>query len=165
MRESLSRRTARVAFMITKDQREALTIQLGYSKDQIKKLKPIEALLILQHRVPPHGMEAKISTLINEQEQQPVLPKESSNSLLRSDNFEKSSCLTGKSESCDASNAIASSSFGGSVQNEIHSGLCALRLRQWFEVIEVQDDVNVTVGMYLEESEAQLCLEAKERLA
>lgn len=163
-RDSSNRRTAKVAFMITKDQRKALNVELGYSEDQIKKLKPMEALLILEHRVPPNDMKSNISTLIKSQEQQPVLLKENSHSLSRSDNVDLSS-LPGKTDYVTTTTSSEPSSHDDSVKSKNHSEISAVSRRQWFKVIEVQNGVNVTVGMYHDESEAQLCLEAKEHLA
>lgn len=50
---------AKVAFMITAAQRSQL-IEMGYTASQIKKLKPIEALLILENQlIPPSTCESE----------------------------------------------------------------------------------------------------------
>ena len=43
---------ARVAFMITSEQRQKLSANLGYSKEDIRSFKPIEALLLIENNVP-----------------------------------------------------------------------------------------------------------------
>ena len=42
---------ARVAFMITSEQRQKLSIELGYTPQDIRSIKPIEALLLLEHGI------------------------------------------------------------------------------------------------------------------
>ncbi|EED88474.1 predicted protein [Thalassiosira pseudonana CCMP1335] len=42
---------ARVAFMITSEQRQKLSIELGYTPQDIRSFKPIEALLLLEHGI------------------------------------------------------------------------------------------------------------------
>ena len=42
---------ARVAFMITSEQRRKLSVDLGYTKQDIRSFKPIEALLLIENNV------------------------------------------------------------------------------------------------------------------
>ena len=62
------RTKARVAFMITAAQRSELSAGLGYGDDEIRKLRPLEALLILQHQVGP-GNEAKVRRLVEDNDE------------------------------------------------------------------------------------------------
>ena len=48
---SNKKNVARVAFMITSEQRHKLTTNLGYTPKDIRTFKPIEALLLLEHNV------------------------------------------------------------------------------------------------------------------
>ena len=48
-------KVARVAFLITSDQRRRLSEDLGYAPEDIRKLKPIEAMLLLEHGVRRDG--------------------------------------------------------------------------------------------------------------
>lgn len=43
--------TARVAFMITSEQRQKLSTDLGYTQQDIRSFKPIEVLLLIEHGV------------------------------------------------------------------------------------------------------------------
>lgn len=51
---------ARVAFMITSEQRYKLSTNLGYTKSEIKSFKPIQALLLLEHNVQRNGGDFRI---------------------------------------------------------------------------------------------------------
>jgi hypothetical protein len=48
-------KVARVAFLITSDQRRRLSDDLGYAPEDIRTLKPIEAMLLLEHGVRRDG--------------------------------------------------------------------------------------------------------------
>ncbi|KAL7448761.1 hypothetical protein ACHAWC_000904, partial [Mediolabrus comicus] len=51
--------TARVAFMITSEQRQKLSTDLGYTQQDIRSFKPIEALLLIEHGVKRISSEAE----------------------------------------------------------------------------------------------------------
>lgn len=161
MKQLSNVRKQKIAFMITKDQRRALAVELGYTEDKIKKLKPMEALLILEHRIPPLEMKTKMPTLIKEYKQKEVTLQENLKS--RCDDVEISP-FTVKAK-FDESNALACSEEQDSNQLATGSELNTITRQKWFEVIEVQNDVNITVGLYHDEAEAKLCLETKEKLA
>ncbi len=55
--------TARVAFMVTAAMRQELTERLELSEDQIKRLTPLQASLILQNNVPAHEVSSKLPEL------------------------------------------------------------------------------------------------------
>ena len=48
---------AKVAFMITSEQRQRLSVELGYTPQDIRSFKPIEALLLLEHGVKKEMMD------------------------------------------------------------------------------------------------------------
>ena len=59
-------KAARVAFMVTSTMRQELTERLSYSEEQIKRLTPLQASLILQHDVPSHEVSIKLPELENQ---------------------------------------------------------------------------------------------------
>jgi hypothetical protein len=57
---------ARIAFMVTASMKTELADKLGYDLDQIKKMKPLQASLILNHDVKPENMEVQLPVLEQE---------------------------------------------------------------------------------------------------
>lgn len=71
--------TARVAFMITASMKEELTDKLGYELDQVKQLTPLQASLVLHHRITAESFE----------EQLPLAEKEHQEHLARDERQRK----------------------------------------------------------------------------
>lgn len=65
---SSSPKKARVAFMITAAQRQQLSTRLGYTAGDIRRLKPLEALLILEHCIKP-GSDEEVMRLVKKNEE------------------------------------------------------------------------------------------------
>ena len=63
-----SAKKARVAFMITAAQRQQLSAELGYTAGDIRSLKPLEALLILENQIKP-GNEEEVYRLVKKNEE------------------------------------------------------------------------------------------------
>jgi len=63
-----STKKARVAFMITAAQRQQLSAELGYTAGDIRSLKPLEALLILENQIKP-GNEEEVNRLVRKNEE------------------------------------------------------------------------------------------------
>ena len=61
---------AQVAFMITATMRKELSDSLGYTAEQIKGLTPMEASLILHHKILPDDREQKLPMLVQAYEQE-----------------------------------------------------------------------------------------------
>lgn len=59
-----TRGQARVAFMVTATMKRTLEESLGFSKMEIRRMKPLEAQLALQHQVTPAQWETKIPELV-----------------------------------------------------------------------------------------------------
>jgi hypothetical protein len=57
---------ARIAFMVTASMKTELADKLGYDLNQIKKLRPLQASLILNHDVKPENMEVQLPLLEQE---------------------------------------------------------------------------------------------------
>eukprot|EP00986_Skeletonema_menzelii_P003033 scaffold893_cov154-Skeletonema_menzelii.AAC.6 len=51
MKSNDNNNVARVAFMITSEQRQKLSVDLGYTQQDIRSFKPIEALLLIENNV------------------------------------------------------------------------------------------------------------------
>ena len=62
------KKRARVAFMITSSQRLELRTALGYEPADIKRLKPLEALLVLEHGLRP-GSDDDLRSLVRDNEE------------------------------------------------------------------------------------------------
>ncbi|KAL7461973.1 hypothetical protein ACHAXS_002380, partial [Conticribra weissflogii] len=70
-----NKKVAKVAFMITSEQRQRLSVDLGYSLEDIRSFKPIEALLLLENGVKReisgdeiHDFRSKLDELLKENE-------------------------------------------------------------------------------------------------
>ena len=144
---------AKVAFMITAAQKSELSNTLGYSTEQIKKLKPVEAALILQHQIPPADPEGQLPQLLTEH---------NNNALLSSQSQQQPKQTQAKQE--DAEIDLLNESFlekaptPSSVLSRNHS-----RNDLWFEVVETAEDGTETIhGLYRDEEEANVCLDWKE---
>jgi hypothetical protein len=59
---------AKIAFMITSAQKVALIEKLGYDLSQVKKMKPIEALMAIENNISP-GNDETIAKLVKENEE------------------------------------------------------------------------------------------------
>lgn len=58
--------SARVAFMVTTSMRKELVERLNYTPQDIKRLTPVQASLVLQHSVTPSGLESKLPALLQQ---------------------------------------------------------------------------------------------------
>jgi hypothetical protein len=58
--------TARVAFMITSSMKEELSEDLGYQTDQIKQMTPLQASLVLRHKITPETLAEQLPILEQE---------------------------------------------------------------------------------------------------
>jgi hypothetical protein len=65
------KKQARIAFMITREQKVILSKTLGYPEDEIRRLKPLEAMIIIEHSIEHNGMDwkSRVSTLVEQNEQ------------------------------------------------------------------------------------------------
>jgi hypothetical protein len=72
---------AKVPFMITSAQKKELIETLGYSTEDIKCMKPLEACIILEYKIAPREMESRLPTLIQEHHETPTTSKSLSDSV------------------------------------------------------------------------------------
>ncbi|KAL7578796.1 hypothetical protein ACA910_016019 [Epithemia clementina (nom. ined.)] len=63
---------AKIPFVITTSMKEALgsEVGLGYTADQIKKLTPLKAALLIQHKVDPNEMDSRLPQILLDHEKQ-----------------------------------------------------------------------------------------------
>lgn len=61
---------AKVAFMVTAQMKQELTGELRYTAAQVRLLTPVEASLILEHRVDPAEAEARLPALVEMRERE-----------------------------------------------------------------------------------------------
>jgi hypothetical protein len=131
---------ARVAFMITSAQRTSLSEELGYTEDDIRKMKPVEAFVILEHKLPPGDMKTKLPALVDEYHASLSKPSPT------------------PTEPIVGQQTPQENNFPAG-QLQVDQGA-----RSWYAVVEIKPNSTETIGLYQEEAEAKLCLETKEHL-
>jgi len=174
-----SRKTlARVAFMITQSQKDELSEKLGYSKDEIKKLKPMEAVLILKHDIFPNELEEKLPDFLKQEQEQEKNISRNNNNLVSIDLQES---IKSQSEEISSPDELLSSESNTSSdpllllssppsleenkqQKELEEDMVQCR----YQVIQIKKNDNMSeevIALYPNESEAKFCLETKQILA
>ena len=175
-------RPARVAFMITSQQKVELADELGYTSDEIKKLKPAEAAIILEHRVGPNERTTRLPHLMEEQEaeqarqrHEDTLPASHAVSdTVASPESTPSTLDTGTvaTGTTDKGNNTGSNSDGQNLSlqsSESESGPepspTDTNTPKWFQVVETAQDGTETVhGLFKDREEAELCLDTKQHI-
>lgn len=155
-----SKNVARVAFMITTSQRLELSERLGFTPDQIKALKPIEATLILDHSLLPVDVQTKLPSLVKDHQASLVEQKMSIEAATASlATKEPQSTSTGLQEpKPDDATAKVSTAPLPLLQSSEST-------RLWHEVVEIKSGTTQTIGLFQCESEAKLLQETKQGLA
>lgn len=166
--ETKKTNVARIAFMVTALQKEQLA-QLGYHELDIKRLKPLEANLLLEHNVTPDQAEAKLPTLLREYEEMERQEQEKRRLQMameqeqqREEEGQQTIHKTASSSSHSSSSIYAVSSSRSS--NEMKAS--RETTRTWFEVVEVaKDGDRAVIGLYTSLEEAQLGLDTLQHFA
>ena len=165
---------AKVAFMITSTQRIELSERLGYRAKDIKKLKPVEASLILQHNVSPTEVDDKLAGLV--QDYNDTLAREHQEAKLEAEKLASQNLAMAQTpfhqESSDKEDTLfgniqrEATNEGKEISSDENQSSSALTgaTRLWFEVVEtrVSDGSAIPVALYKNEEEAKMCLELKE---
>ena len=182
---------ARVAFMITTTQRTLLKTKLGYTNEEIKRLTPLDATLILQHDLTPSESATQLGSLVeahhNQHRRVPTIGQvtmkheEVTNQLVEGEGE-----VLGKQEETDATAAAAAAAAVTTAIQGYTSSSLRMNTQQrhqkqkhpskspilktkkvWYEVLEeIEDESTGTViGLYSNREEAILVQETKERLA
>jgi hypothetical protein len=168
--------------MITSTMKQDMQQNLGYGAEQIKKMTPQQASLVLYHQVLPENYEEQLPLLEEEfekeQEQQRQKEKEEQDKLskmaaarasLSPDN------ATASPESLSIHTAFLSQGQQGyqytdpSSSSEIlHAGMFGLEdgfLDTWYEVVEIRPNGEaIRQGLYQNEEEAELGLQTREMI-
>jgi len=156
--------TARVAFMITSAQRVTLSKDLGYTTQQIKLMKPIEASLILEHKLQPSDMPSMLPGLVlnyhsalsatqTRVDEVPEKPPDAPPSTKA-----QAPQYTSEDKADEEPPMLSLPILTAPAETEENT-------RLWYEVVQIRSDTTDTIGLYPDESEAELCLETKEHLA
>jgi hypothetical protein len=160
--------TARISFMITSSQRAEL-IKLEYTEQEIKRLKPLEASLILDHQLHPREAPERLPVLVQEYEEELVKAKIAA---LEQHKREEQERLQREQEAALEASQSDEVQEG---QREQRNGTPSIRdedlavsetTREWFAVVETKPNGESTiVGLYTIHDEARICLETKEHIA
>lgn len=158
---------ARVAFMITAAQRALLVNDLGYSQEQIKQLKPLEASLILEHSIVPSVLESRLPPLVedyhtsleNQRQMATMAPPVSV--VSHEPQLSSPKQQSGEGDITTSSLPEMPSTPEGRASDTTFEA----NTRLWHQVVAITPDGVESVGMYPNESEARLCQETKEHLA
>mmetsp|Transcript_21833 Transcript_21833/g.31322 ORF Transcript_21833/g.31322 Transcript_21833/m.31322 type:complete len:322 (+) Transcript_21833:56-1021(+) len=171
---------AKVAFMITSSQKITLIESLGYDISQVKEMKPIEALIALEHKILP-GNDETIARLVTENEE-----------LLKAENEEKERRMAQETEKSNSTGAIGNDASvsensdslnrnnaeashqgnpgalkgGGNHHNQAGSFFG----NDWYEVLKESKTEDgqtsaTVIALYPTEEEALLCVAIKEEFA
>jgi hypothetical protein len=159
---------ARVAFMITAAQRAGLAKELGYSQEQIKQLKPLEASLILEHSIVPTALESRLPTLVDEYhaslETQRHMATMAAPVTLESHEPQASWPKQHSGED-DVVTTLSLPAMTSMSDSRPLNSPVEPNTRLWHQVVAITSDGVESVGIYPNESEARLCQETKEHLA
>mmetsp|Transcript_9840 Transcript_9840/g.17972 ORF Transcript_9840/g.17972 Transcript_9840/m.17972 type:complete len:231 (-) Transcript_9840:61-753(-) len=154
----------KIAFMITTSMKQDLQETLGYPAEDIKKITPLQASLILNHKVPPEEFQERLPILEREyeeeqekQRQQEIEEQEAK--MARQTSQQESQP---EQEHQDYTFTTTSSSF---TPTELASslGIESGFSDTWYEVVEVKPHTGERVrqGLYPNPEEAQLGLETR----
>ena len=171
-----NKNAAKVAFMITSNQRLELSERLGYQSDDIKKLKPVEASLLLANNVTPDEKDAKLGGLIQEYNEE--LSRQHQQAKLEAEKLQLDEQLQSWSPEMTETETTADEQQKTLLLDEVKQaameeaentdeGTGTGSAKMWYEVVEtkVSDGSNIPVALYQDEEEAKLCLELKEGFA
>jgi hypothetical protein len=162
-----------IAFMITTSMKQKLQETMGYSMDQIKKMTPLQASLVLNHQVPPADFGEQLPLLEKEYEQEQEEWRKQENQRLklelecqgRQQEQENQSLdvpvdngqLPPKDTVIDTSSSFSPEQLASAIG--VKSGF----EDTWYEVVEVKPDGDsVRQGLYPNTAEAELGLETRE---
>ena len=159
---------ARVAFMITAAQRASLANELGYSIDQIKQLKPLEASLILEHSIVPSDLESRLPSLVddyraaleNQRQMATMAPQ-----VIVESHDHQSLLPEQQSSEGEVATLVSLPTKPRTSERPALNTTLAANARLWHQVVAITPDGIESVGIYPNESEARLCQETKAHLA
>lgn len=137
----------KIAFMITSAMRKDLMEELAYHETQIKQMTPLEASLILEHRVTPPEKDERLPLLIYQYETEMEAQANKQRERARMEQ--------------EQLNAEDTS------QHQPLSNETTVQGTLWYEVVETndQDGSSTVVGLYSNQAEADLGAETQQQLA
>jgi hypothetical protein len=167
--ESAPNGGAKVAFMVTGSMKQELTERLGYEAEQIRQLTPLHASLILSNDIAPEDREARlpiaeeeyeVQRRLEELEQQErlKLPEQQEQLQLQQQQQERPLPASFSSPDFVFSGGYASTNL---LEHPSNDGFGDI----WFEVTETKDGETSRVGLYYDEEEANIGLQARQYIA
>jgi hypothetical protein len=163
---------AKVAFMVTASMKQELTERLGYEAGQIKQLTPLHASLILNNDIAPEDREARLPIAEEEYEVQRRLQEiEQQERMQLLEEEEEKLQLQQEQQPL----AGSGSGFIPSPDFVFSGGYASINLLEhpsndgfgdvWFEVTETEDGETSRVGLYYDEEEATIGMQARQYIA
>lgn len=163
-----------IAFMITATMKQKLQETMGYSMDQIKKMTPLQASLVLNHQVSPDKYGEQLPLLEKEYEQEQAEWRKQEKERLKHEQKDQERQQEQENHTSDVS-----LNYGQLPQNTITHTTSSFSPEQlasgigvesgfddfWYEVMEVKPDGDaVRQGLYPNIEEAELGLETREMI-
>jgi hypothetical protein len=177
--DTTKKTTARVAFMITSSMKQEL-IELDYDEPSIRKLTPVEASLILQHKIAPALQAEQLPRIVQEHEQQQQQQQQQQQAEISSPEPQPEGTVDEKDPMLSAAES-EKESIRGAPEPEKEPLLIASEAppehpvdaedkpipgaqkgkRLWYEVVEIKDGTPTVVGLYTNTKEAEVGIETQ----
>jgi hypothetical protein len=165
-----------IAFMITSSMKHRMQETLGYSVDQIKKMTPLQASLVLNHHVSPDQYDDQLPLLEKEYEQEQEEWQNQEKERSKVEYEFQGRPLEQEIPMMDVPPSHNELPLHDTVRDSSSTSLSPAQLASvigaengfddtWFEVVEVQPDgETVRQGLYPNVAEAALGREAREMI-
>jgi hypothetical protein len=171
----------KIAFMITTSMKQELQDTYKYTVDDVKKMTPLQASLVLNHQISPEEYDDKVPTLQEEyekeQEQARLLEKEKIEKQQQEEEAEEQQrrqqqqekeqqkMMTMKDNYILTTPDSATSSSASPEVLAAAIGIQSEMKDTWYEVVEVKPNgERIRQGLYPNEEEAQEGLETREMI-
>lgn len=174
--DTSSSSSARVAFMVTARMKQELNGRLGYDADQIRKMTPLQASLILNESIKPEHMEERLP--VAEEEYEAQRQKEAEEQVrmrIQKEEEEERNQPESIPETIDSQHQSFDSDAFSKPDYVNTNGYASVNLLDegtesgwgdvWYEVVELKDGESNRVGLYMNEDEAKLGMKTRQDIA